>query len=634
MYGDFDRVSSLTELINGTKTLVKGLGYDDFGRLNKETFPSGYYTENHYDDYGNLTEVTDRDSRSIWKATQANARGQLTKLNKGAKETVYGYDETKGQLTSMVANNVVNYGFEYDTKNNLEYRSDNLIGQKEKFTYDPQNRLTNWDILNSTTNAVLKPNSITYDGTTGNIIAKSDLNLPSVVTLNYEKPTNPHALTTITPNTNAISQDELAVTYTDFRKIKTLNENGKNYTITYGVDDQRRISEYTVTGYTKTRYYLGDYEEETDNAGNVKKFHYLSGGAMMIDNNGVETLYYGYTDNQGSLIALTDQNGNIVQKYAYDPWGARRDPSDWRNKDSRTSFINNRGYTGHEHLDNFGIINMNGRVYDPLTAMFFSPDPFIQSGGYWKNYNRYSYCMNNPTNYTDPSGYYYDHQNYSVECNVQSNFFDAVGGMGGGGSYDGFTSWEQIGGGSGYGGFTSWEQIEDVANDLLNSPNGGTTFGPGQTYYFKNNEEAELVGMIYIYRTDSWGNTIVTSPDYSEEYASLQVHAAPPLSKMDKFLNKLSKYLDLKDFFDNLKKAYQDGDTEAFLKVQLTLFKVDLPLLEPFIEFCKKSGGIDELNREGERNRRSDLGVPEPFVYKPDYDVFIKKPNGEYEQVK
>jgi RHS repeat-associated protein len=61
-------------------------------------------------------------------------------------------------------------------------------------------------------------------------------------------------------------------------------------------------------------------------------------------------------------------------------------------------------------LDLFNIINMNGRVYDPLTAMFFSPDPFIQSAGDWKNYNRYSYCMNNPTRYIDPSGYRYADQ--------------------------------------------------------------------------------------------------------------------------------------------------------------------------------------------------------------------------------
>jgi len=104
-------------------------------------------------------------------------------------------------------------------------------------------------------------------------------------------------------------------------------------------------------------------------------------------------------------VALTNVSGNVVEKYAYDPWGARRNPNDWTQNDSRTSWITNRGYTGHEHLDLFNIINMNGRVYDPLTAMFFSPDPFIQSPDNWLNYNRYSYCLNNPTMFIDPTGY-------------------------------------------------------------------------------------------------------------------------------------------------------------------------------------------------------------------------------------
>ena len=47
---------------------------------------------------------------------------------------------------------------------------------------------------------------------------------------------------------------------------------------------------------------------------------------------------------------------------------------------------------------------MNGRVYDPLTAMFFSPDPYVQAPGSWLNYNRYGYCYGNPFKYTDPSG--------------------------------------------------------------------------------------------------------------------------------------------------------------------------------------------------------------------------------------
>ena len=48
---------------------------------------------------------------------------------------------------------------------------------------------------------------------------------------------------------------------------------------------------------------------------------------------------------------------------------------------------------------------MNGRVYDPAIAMFLSPDNYIQDPTNSQNYNRYTYCLNNPLIYTDPSGY-------------------------------------------------------------------------------------------------------------------------------------------------------------------------------------------------------------------------------------
>ena len=47
---------------------------------------------------------------------------------------------------------------------------------------------------------------------------------------------------------------------------------------------------------------------------------------------------------------------------------------------------------------------MNGRIYDPNTATFFSPDPFVSSPASTQAFNRYSYCLNNPLMYTDPSG--------------------------------------------------------------------------------------------------------------------------------------------------------------------------------------------------------------------------------------
>src|SRR6185295_10481740 len=52
----------------------------------------------------------------------------------------------------------------------------------------------------------------------------------------------------------------------------------------------------------------------------------------------------------------------------------------------------------------FGLINMNGRLYDPILGRILSPDNYIQSPEYSQNFNRYSYGFNNPLTYTDPTG--------------------------------------------------------------------------------------------------------------------------------------------------------------------------------------------------------------------------------------
>ena len=263
--------------------------------------------------------------------------------------------------------------------------------------------------------------------------------------MSYGVSGKPHALASISGTPSLIPTDSLTVTYTDFRKIATLREGNKAYELTYGVDNQRRKSIFKVNGTTKlTRYYLGDYEEEITPDGNVRKIHYLSGGAILIRNNNVDTLLYAYGDNQGSLTALANEAGTVLERYAYDPWGRRLNPTDWRNADTRTAWRTNRGYTGHEHLDAFGIINMNGRVYDPATAMFLSPDPFVQEPGNWVNYNRYGYCFNNPTNGTDPSGYIA----WSPTC-----FLTEAGE----GMYTSINAFSvELGGGGGGGGMNGW----------------------------------------------------------------------------------------------------------------------------------------------------------------------------------
>ncbi len=108
------------------------------------------------------------------------------------------------------------------------------------------------------------------------------------------------------------------------------------------------------------------------------------------------TAYYIETDHLGSIIRAYDYIGNIKFSAAYDAWG---------NQTVSTNAIGlTRGYTSHEHWNQFGLIDMNGRIYDPLLGRFLSPDPYVQAPENPQNHNRYSYCLNNPLKYSDPSG--------------------------------------------------------------------------------------------------------------------------------------------------------------------------------------------------------------------------------------
>jgi len=165
------------------------------------------------------------------------------------------------------------------------------------------------------------------------------------------------------------------------------------------------------------KYYLSDYEYVEEADGDYKEISYIqtpTGIVASVINekkNGVvkdEKLYYIYSDYLGSVEALTDKDGNLEARFSYGAWGNLRDPDDW---DEEISILNKkdflileRGYTGHEHLKEYDLINMNGRVYDQLLGQFIQPDNNISQPESSQGYNRYSYVLNNPLKYTDPSG--------------------------------------------------------------------------------------------------------------------------------------------------------------------------------------------------------------------------------------
>lgn len=117
-----------------------------------------------------------------------------------------------------------------------------------------------------------------------------------------------------------------------------------------------------------------------------------------------ESVHYILKYHLGSWTTITDADGNVEQELSYDAWGNLRNPATWCvDKTMKPMF--DRGYTGQEHLDGFGLINMNGRMYDPVMSSFLSVDRYVQQPDNSQGFNRYAYCMYNPLRYVDPSGW-------------------------------------------------------------------------------------------------------------------------------------------------------------------------------------------------------------------------------------
>jgi len=160
--------------------------------------------------------------------------------------------------------------------------------------------------------------------------------------------------------------------------------------------------------------------------------------ALYVNDNGNKNLYYVYTDHLGSINTLVDDNNNTI-KQNFDPWGRQRNPNTWNFTGVPTPPVwLTRGYTGHENLPQFALINMNGRMYDPLLARMLSPDNEVVDPANTQMYNRYSYAFNNPLKFIDPTGN--NGAGFITGGNVSlspgsSDFSAVLGGMKNGGGF-------------------------------------------------------------------------------------------------------------------------------------------------------------------------------------------------------
>ncbi len=428
-YDRYYRPIEVTE-VNNKATFKKALQYDGQGRVANKVFESivagSSSTVNQqsiYGQYGHLVELRSN-SKSIWKLEEQDARGNIVKATLGNNITqnntydAYGFYikikdvKDNGKDNPIVA---IHNDYNFDAKTGrLLNRTNHLFDTwEEKFSYDNLNRLTK---ISGDVNHTMR-----YDPM-GRITENS-----SVGAYSYPSATS-FQLAGIDLNTkgnaNYTSRPLHQMTFNAFKKPMTVNQQGHGkitYTYNPGLGRSHAYYGNEEENFEDRKYHKhyssifpGEVVENREQ-GTTKFITYLGGDAYSAvaaqikitkgQNIEYNSINYLHRDYLGSIMAITDANSKIREQIHYGAWGtvdqywslAGNDKFDYE-------AILQRGYTGHEHFFDVGLIHMNGRIYDANLGRFLSPDNYVQDPGNTQNFNRYGYAYNNPLMYTDPSG--------------------------------------------------------------------------------------------------------------------------------------------------------------------------------------------------------------------------------------
>lgn len=463
-YDAMHRLERKEEAI-GQNDFEKLYTYDSYGRVSTETTNVGCSTcinilganstvavKNNYNTYnGILDHITDNGTNAtIWKLTGANQRMQTltAQLGNGVNiantYTTHGYIQNIRHTKSSITPLSLDYTFNAQ-KGTLTNRKNNFYNYTENFTYDNFDRLLSW-----TTPTGVESNTYQPDGR-----INSNSNVGSYAydaTAKYKKKN----ITLTTAGKNYYTErTPQTVIYNAFKKPVSITETNRGtIEFQYGINGVRNkaiewITDTPTENYStdvfRTKLYSSDGTVEIilngveagqpdQGPGSIRSsipttepflriITYVGGNAYSAPAMYVKTFsgsktspstnsqyHYLHRDFQGSIMAITNQAGNVIERRHYDAWG---NVSKFTNSSGVTQtnpnllggeMLFDRGYTGHEHFFRVGIIHMNGRIYDPVLKGFMSPDNFVQDPQNSQNFNRYAYCYNNPLMHTDPSG--------------------------------------------------------------------------------------------------------------------------------------------------------------------------------------------------------------------------------------
>jgi len=353
---EYDKKNRLTKITNhlGERT---EFSYNRVGLRQQMIYPNGIVAAYEYDKSKRLTNL--RYKNNSGKSLKAfhyeyNRLGNLIKvIDDGSNIKEYNYD--KSSRLTKVKNNIGKYiSYGYDKTDNRT-KMEKVIGTTKERTHYRYNKKN--ELIQSGEKV------FQYDAD-GNMISKKDGN--SLTKYAYD---DYNAMTEIiTPG-----KDNISYGYGPFGK-RILKKIGENITI-YVYEREDIL--WTMDGQGKT----------------IAEYTHGPGFDKPISTRIKNKSYYFHLDRLGNIVFLTDADGNIVNRYSYDPFG--------RFKESKTSVENTYFFNGKQYDKESGLYYFRNRYYDPETGRFVQEDPmrFLSSQS-----NLYVYVKNNPLNWVDPLG--------------------------------------------------------------------------------------------------------------------------------------------------------------------------------------------------------------------------------------
>jgi RHS repeat-associated protein len=455
-YGLTGRLASSTDATGR----VTGYVYDRSGRLAEKQLPDGRKVKYEYDTVGNRVKADDgafpvlfrydKEARLIgveYSAIKKSVRygydssGLKTKLiYADGREIRYGYDTTK-RLSAIVLPDGKQIALAYDLKDRLSsvQYPNGVTGQWE---YDAAGRIVKISYRDRAGNTVAGF-SYRYDST-GNPIERQDgegrttrFQYDSAGQLVEEVSPGGTTRFRYLPGGNRAAVEERG-TVTQFRydaddrlvqvgiEQLTYDKNGNligrkgsSGSTAYEYDAEERLVKVvgldggaTTFGYAPTServwkkdqqgltYYLYDgfdLIQEIEEGGSVKATYVHGPGIdrpLVMIRDGKTYYYHG--DRLGSVTHLSDEQGQIVASYEYDPFGKMRE--------RRGSIQNPFTFTGREFDSTTGLYYYRARYYDATLGRFLAPDPAAPRMDEPLELNPYLYVRNSPVRFVDPLG--------------------------------------------------------------------------------------------------------------------------------------------------------------------------------------------------------------------------------------